>query len=439
MSLQSTLVLIGTLIINFTLAFFWMQWKKIHPFIIRFEKYTPLLIIVTLLATWAFIFLIYKFPISGDVVNFFIPQGKQAFSGSIPNRDFASSYMPLFPYIIGSIYFVWQDSRSLGLFFTICICIFFTLFFYFLRKKKIYASDNSMLLTVGLLNSTVLILGIGYQQDECYILLLIGFLLIASVNKWDLFTGIIAGFTLVLTKSTIIILLIPFLLLCEKKRDFLIGVSAITIPVLGLFLMLGFSPVMMLMGESTAIVPPSLITNFRAIPPIYLFFTSKPLITYFLNISVLGIVGIFVIQKHINYSFRNLLSLLIVIWLLFLIMSLKSLTSYRLLVIPFIPFVLDIYRQRWKSIPIYFSIYCSLVSIHTMFYEDWNKITRTNPYFSMIPNDHLPQYIILTSIEFLIVYFEIVWIFFALKSITKNSDEQDVSNSMASMTESATT
>lgn len=415
MALQATLVLIGTLISNVILTIIWIQWNRIRPIVIGFEKYTPIIITIGLLSIYIFIFFIYKFPITGDVVNFFIPQGLQAWSGQIPNRDFPSSYMPLFPYVTGAIYSIYRDEHILGLFFTLCMCIFAFLFPVFLRQMQIFETSQSVLLINGFLNSAIWVLGIGYQQDELYTILLLGLLFITFNKKLDFLTGIIAGFVLFLTKITTVIFWLPFFLLSNKKSEFVAGLSFSTIPIMGLFLALGFSPAKMLSQESTAVVPPSLITNFQIIPSIYLFLHDHPLIPYFINVVILGLIGIFILKKRPNRSPLKLLSLTTAIWLIFIVLSLKSLTSYRILVIPLIPFILEVYRQRWKWVPFCFAAYCSLISIHVMFYEDWDRITKIHLISQAVPQDQMLHYVILTMIEIFITIFEVFWIFLALK------------------------
>jgi len=431
LTLQSSFVVVGVLAINFSLAAFWMNLEKLQPILLRYRNHLPLFVTLIFLATWIFIFWVYKFPVSGDVLSFFIPQGVKALSGSIPNRDFTSSYMPLFPYLMGLVYKVYPDSYALGFFFTLCLIAFSFIFYYLLRSPQNVGSKAGLFL-VGLLNSVVLLLGIGYQQDECFILLLIGLLFLAVERKYYFMAGIMAGLTLFLTKLTSVVFWLPCLLFIGKRKELLKGASLSTFPVLAVFLLLGFSPMTMLSGESAAVVPPSLITNLRLIPPLYLFFRSSPLIPYFFNALVLSGFCILILRRQIRYSFRDLFGLVVILWLLFLILSLKSLTSYRLLVIPFIPFVLDVYRHERKYLPIYFAVYCSLVSIHYMFYEDWNKITVLHPYFSTLPATQVPQYVILTTIELLITGFEIAWVFLATKSIVLSSDEQNVTNPLPS-------
>lgn len=423
MTLQSTLVLIGTLISNVTLTIIWTQWNRIRPFVIRFEKHTSIIIAIGLLSVYIFIFFIYKFPITGDVVNFFIPQGIQALSGQIPNRDFSSSYMPLFPYITGAIYSMYEDEHILGLFFTLCMCVFAFLFPVFLRQMQIFEASQKVLLINGFLNSAIWVLGVGYQQDELYTILLLGLLFITFNRKLDFLTGIITGFVLLLTKITTVIFWLPFFLLSNKKSEFVAGLGFSTIPIMGLFIALGFSPTRMLAQENTAVVPPSLITNFQVIPSIYLFLHSNPLVPYFINMVILGLIGVFVLKKKPSRSPLNLLNLTTAIWLLFILLSLKSLTSYRILVIPLIPFILEVYRQRWKWIPFCFAAYCSLISIHVMFYEDWDRITKIHLISQVVPPDQRLHYVILTMIEFFITIFEVFWVSLALKTILDTSSD----------------
>ncbi len=420
---QNLIVFSGVLIINFALAMIWSNWDQIKVRLLKIDKYIPYVILVIFLSVWIFVFLIYKFPVSGDVKNFFIPQGEKVLQGFIPNKDFTSSYMPLFTYVLGAIYYLWPNEYSIGLFFTICLVVFIFIFSWILYK--ILPKDHSkatLILLIGALNSVLLVLGIAYQQDECFILMLFSILIIVSQKKGDLFTGVVSGLFLCLTKITMIILLIPFFIYAKKKKDFILGWGISTVLTLGYFITQGFSPLRMISGESNAIVPPSLITSFHLIPGVLKVIENNSNVVYAVAILVLAYSS-YLFLKRKSLSFNSFPAVLIVIWLIFLLLSLKSLTSYRVLIIPFIPIVLDKFIDKHKKIPYSFALYCSLVSIYMMFYEDWGKITKLSLNYFTLSQVQQTHYIILSVIELLIVLFEILWTYLALKSITSSKYE----------------
>lgn len=420
---QNIIVISGVLIVNIALAVIWSNWDQIKIRLLKIDKYVPYVILLIFLSVWIFVFLIYKFPVSGDVKNFFIPQGEKVLQGFIPNRDFTSSYMPLFTYVLGAIYHLWPNEYSIGLFFTICLVIFIFIFSWLLNMilPKSH-SKVTLIMLIGLLNSVLLILGIAYQQDECFILMLFSILIIVSQKKGDFFTGLVAGLFLCLTKITMIILLIPLYIFAKKKKFFFLGWGISTVLIIGYFITQGFSPMRMISGESNAIVPPSLITSFHLIPGVLKVIKINSNIVYIIAILVL-VYSSYLLVKRKNLSFNSFPAVLIIIWLIFLLFSLKSLTSYRVLIIPFIPFVLDKFIDKQKKIPYSFAIYCSLVSIYMMFYEDWGKITKLSLNYFTLSQVQQTHYIILSVFELLIVLFEILWIYLALKSITSSKDE----------------
>ncbi|PKO09645.1 MAG: hypothetical protein CVU40_10145 [Chloroflexi bacterium HGW-Chloroflexi-2] len=415
MSLQNILVIIFVLLCNFLLLVFWLNNHKVAHFASILRIYLPYILPCFFLFFWFFIFFIYKFPVTGDVVNFFIPQGRLAFQGMIPNKDFPSSYMPLYPYVLGFIDLFWTNDLSIGLFFTLSLCLLSVVLFNIIKNNNKFL----FIMIVGLCNSVILLLGVGYQQDEIFVLLLIFLSLFSLTKKKYFLTGFLIGASVLLSKITLIIFWIPFFLLSSKKKNYLFGLMVSFIPVMIFFLIAGFSPMKMLGQESLAIVPPSLITLSRFLPFIYNLLNSYPYLIYVGNMLVLGIISIFVItnKREIGYDLYYQFGMLAVFWLIFVLLSFKALTSYRILVIVFIPFIVEVFRSKSPTLPILFVIYSSLVSVHVMFFEDWAKITRKYIDLASIPAANLHQFIILSAIEVSIVLLEILWVYLSLRII----------------------
>ena len=415
MSLQNFLVIIFVIICNLFLLVFWSNKKKVTHYFSIIEDYLPYGLPFFFISIWVFIFIIYKFPITGDVVNFFIPQGRLALQGLIPNKDFTSFYMPLFPYLLGAVDLMWKNDLSIGLFFTLSLCLLSFVFFRIIKHNRRFL----LLMVVGLCNSVILLLGIGHQQDEIFILLMVFLSLFSLINKNYFLTGMLLGLTVLLSKITLIIFWIPFFLLSAKKKNYLLGLFVSTVPVMLFFIISGFSPVRMVGQESIASVPPSLISLTRFIPSVYNQLISYPNLLYVGDMLVLGIISIFMIKNKrqnsndLNYQF----SMLTVFWLVFVLLSLKALTSYRLLIIVFIPFIIEAFRSKLSFLPFLFATYSSLVSVYVMFYEDWARITRKYVDFSLVPAKNLYQFIILSAIEILIVLIEIIWVYLSLRII----------------------
>jgi hypothetical protein len=122
-------------------------------------------------------------------------------------------------------------------------------------------------------------------------------------------------------------------------------------------------------------------------------------------------------KREIGYDLYYQFGMLAVFWLIFVLLSFKALTSYRILVIVFIPFIVEVFRSKSPTLPILFVIYSSLVSVHVMFFEDWAKITRKYIDLASIPAANLHQFIILSAIEVSIVLLEILWVYLSLRII----------------------
>lgn len=372
---QALLVILASLSIN--VGVYFLAFSKNIIINTTLKKLLIPFIVTVYIATYIFIFYIVKFPISGDVSLYFIPQAESVLRGEIPTRDFQTSYMVLFPYVLASVFSVWNNPKSIGMFFTICLVIFSFLFTSIVKKYS--EKDHLWIVLSGMLNSSILILGIAYQQDELLILMLIGLLLFFwQSNSGEIIIPVVAVITVLATKITTAVLLPPFLILGSQKTKKISIFSIIILLSTALLLFFGVKIFDGLTGESTALVPPNIFSSLKFIPE-QISYIGKLSKYIYLSEAVIIFAFVMLLFKKNFFSQDQTITLVIsicLLWLLFLVFSPKSLTSYRLVLIPFVPLLIsNLCFKKVKISMAIFMLYSFLVSIHVMLYEDWGKIS----------------------------------------------------------------
>lgn len=427
MSHQDRIVVVALALSNLCIGLWWLEWPQFifwlrNSFTNSLARTVTLLIVVCA-GIWFGIFVVYRFPVSGDVKLFFQPQGRLAMAGGVPTVDFKSSYMPLFPYVMGIVDAVWSDEHAIGLFFTACLLFSAFLLLRILYRVGYSADIAATLTTVGVLNGATWFLVIGYQQDEALIFLFVVLAVWLTVRANSLSTGITIGLGLLTTKVLFLILGLVLLFQSRRPWRFLLGTVLVTVPTMLLFLNLGFSPAKMVMSESQALNSPSFIALFSAIPLVYATIKTNLWIPYLIS-------GFWCASIAIGFGFvRNKLSdsqdqvrflayVLIAAWLGFLMFSPKSLTSYRIPTMVLLPIAIQPLVEKRSWLIALFCIYSTAVGVQYMFYEDWIG----EPYAQFIAV-HLRNWetfmrlAVVLVIDTVILFSEVVWIICCLQGI----------------------
>lgn len=328
------------------------------------------LVVSACAAIWSGIFLVYRFPISGDVKLFFQPQGRAALAGGVPNADFDSSYMPLFPYLMGLLNPAGTSDFRIPLFLAACFVATGCLLLPLARSLGTDARCAATLVVPGMLNGGAWLLAIGYQQDESLLLLLLVIAVLLRVTDRGLASGVVLGLGLFMTKALFLVSVPALIVQRGQRRQAAVGFGLAALPLAALFLWLGWNPYRMLAGEGGALMPPSLTALLSAYPAVNAERAWVRPIAY-------GLAGAWILCAALlldggaRTGAAGALRAVVGAWLGLLVMSPKSLTSYRLLILPLLPLFFHkcIPRRPWL-VPL-FCAYSTAVGVQYMFYEDW--------------------------------------------------------------------
>lgn len=329
------------------------------------------LLIVTPIIIFIGIFIIYGFPVSGDVMLFYQPQGKMAASGLAPTRDFKTSYMFFFPYLMGFIDILGHGNiLSIPLFLTI-VSIFNSLILLKILEKNFSFGESSKIIIVGFFAVPQWLYGIGYQQDEILLL----FFVLTSIwllsKGENVASGIFLAIGFWITKSLFALTILAFILFVRQKR-FLISLGA-TIIFLGFVaLSMGFLPFEMLKAEATSLGPPSIGNLFLMYSPLRHIYSQYSFVFYLFLLTI-SLLPLLILNTQKGSSAIDLIMAYTIVWSIFLCLSPKSLPPYRLLIYPFISIILykTIFSQsksKWIHLA-WFYFYSTALSIHSVIYE----------------------------------------------------------------------
>lgn len=418
LSLQNALVLASVALSSLAAGCWWSGWpepvRRLRARVDGRPALTLALVVGACAAIWTGIFLVYRFPISGDVKQFFQPQGRAALAGGVPNADFDSSYMPMFPYLMGILNPAGSSDFHIPLFFAECFVATGCLLLPLARSVGIDSRSAATLAVPGLLSGGAWLLAIGYQQDESLLLLLLVIAIVLRARDRGLASGVVLGLGLLVTKALFLVS-VPALLAQRAQRGRAVaGFAATVLPVIVLFLWLGWNPCRMLAGEAGALVPPSLPAILSVHPAVYSARAWVRPIAY-------GLVGVWILcggrllDGGARAGARGILRAVVGAWLGLLVMSPKSLTSYRLLILLLLPVLFHKCASRRPWLVPLFCAYSTVVGVQYMFYEDWINM----PYAQFL-HEHaaqagaLARLAALMGMDVFIVGCEIVWLVLCL-------------------------
>jgi len=415
MTIQNILVITFTLFLNTAVI---LIFRNIFPLFERFNSkyYFSFYIFFSafwIASIWFGIFVVYRFPVSGDVILFFQPQGRAAMSGGIPTVDFNTSYMPLFPYITGLVDKIFLGNiYGIGIFFVICLWIDILLLWKIFRIE--YTDSEKMVFgLIAIINGAITILSIGYQQDETWMLLWLEIGIFLLIEKKEWISGIIMGIGLLTTKILFGIFCITLFFIAQDRYKFVFGISLPIILIGALLLTLGVDPWTIINVEAGAFAPPSLISIISFSYDITKFIHHHPLlIRSFLGIIIITIIVVISKKHNNNFSVNIAIRIVMIAWLIFLILSQKSLTSYRIPLLIFLPFLLKLSKGSFW-VDIVWIIYNFAIAIEYMLYEDY--VRNYFPYYKFLQHvqslGHLDWRVIFVIIlDFIIILSETYFI-----------------------------
>lgn len=203
---------------------------------------TDLFVGTALAAAWVGIFVVYGFPVAGDVELYYIPFGREIMAGSVQGEDFFSLYMPGFNLLMGILDAAIGSPLAIPGFLALCYFGSFIL----ARRLAEQALDDPLrarvLVTTGFMSGGGWLIGIGHQQDECWMLLLVVLGASCLASNRARCGGAILGAGLMLTK---ILFAFPLAAMAtgsrEKTRVLLSATAVVALSALALAWW-GFAP-----------------------------------------------------------------------------------------------------------------------------------------------------------------------------------------------------
>jgi hypothetical protein len=320
------------------------------------------------LLIWAGIFLIYGFRVTGDG-RVFYNQAHIALSGRLVSAETWSAHMPVYDYLNAVPIWIWNSLLAIPLFFTLCFVLDGLCLTLLLKRAGLDSREANALMMLGMLNGASWFLGIGFQQDEIVVVLfmLVAALLLATDRVFA--GGIVLGAGCVATKLTFGLLLIAALAVSHRRLRLLAGVSAVAGPVMAAFMVAGFDPIKMVRANLSAFTPPSITTVFGG--PWHAQIKAHIWVVHLITLAwCLAVPWMARSSRAGRFAVSRFIHLVVAVWLGYVLITPKSLTSYRLVVLPFVPFVLSQSRYPKAWIPVLFGVYTIALGSQYTLYED---------------------------------------------------------------------
>jgi hypothetical protein len=279
-------------------------------------------------------------------------------------------------------------------------------------KGGIEPATASALMLIGALNGAAWFLGIGCQQDETLLVFFAALGGMMLLSNREILAGILLAIGLLITKILFGIFILALVTQAKNIKRVILGFVLILIPIISLFLALGFNPLRMITGESGELIPPS-ITFYILAVPLHAVAGPAARITH----ALAGLILLIVILRFSNFNenpqVNRMNQAILAGWLCFLLLSPKSFTFYRLVILPFLPFLLErVIRHRLFCI-ILFCIYSTVLGVQWMLHEDWIS-GRHRSYYAYFTEHYqnlalFIPFLIVLFLELIIVASELFW------------------------------
>jgi hypothetical protein len=360
---------------------------------------------------WIGIFLVYRFPVSGDVVLFYRPQARAAMSGAVPTVNFQSAYMPLFPYLIGVVDAICSSDLSIPCFLAACFLTSGLLLPTLFESPGVPSRTAWTLASVGILNGASWALALGFQQDESLLLLFVVLASILILRGRTAVAGAVLALGLLATK---ILFLLPAAILawlCPEPRRLSRAAAVTFLSVAAAFVWLGFNPFKMLGGEAHQWIGPSLTDLIGVWPTAHEAFSRHGWLIQ-AAVATGCLVSIFLMRRSDeNPEGITLVRGITAVWLVFLLISPKSLPAYRLLILPLLP-VLAERSQAWRRwLVVLYCVYCTLLPVESMLREDWINQAYPDYLVGHRTDSHsMIALLVLVAMDATIVVSELIWL-----------------------------
>jgi hypothetical protein len=198
------------------------------------------ILVVTRILSWYAVFTVLGHDVPYDVRTFYVSQAREVIKGGLPYRDFASSYSPLFPYLMALPLLVDDSPQSLMIFLMIAelaSCVLWAGICF-----RLFADDDCRTALLIYLTSTIPSAALFAGQDE-----IVGSLLLAAVvwlliNRRTTVAGLGSALFLATTKFISALYLGGVFLVAGARKRYFLAAAAGLAAVLTPFILSGVDP-----------------------------------------------------------------------------------------------------------------------------------------------------------------------------------------------------
>jgi hypothetical protein len=393
--------------------------RTVRRVVSQSSERTLMMLASTALLIWVGIFLVYGFPVTGDGKVFY-NQAKIALSGRLVSAETWSAHMPLYDYINAVPLAIWDSLLAIPLLFTLgfvfngwCLGLLY-------RRAGLDPEEANWLSVIAMLNGASWLLGIGYQQDEILLVLYMLSAVLLLMRQRVFLAGVMLGVGLLASKLTFGLVIVAALAACRQRARLLAGVVVLAVPVFAAFLLAGFDPVKMLGSNLGAFSPPSLPTVLGA--PWYAEIRAHIWVVHAITVAWCILVPIVIVRwTPDDFTTLRFAQILTILWLGYVLITPKSLSSYRLVILPFLPLVLcrsPLHTWRMRFL---FGVYTTALGSQFAFYT---HLTDTNQasYFALLREQSddatcVAVMGLVTLLNLVVIGCEIAWIGVAARSL----------------------
>ena len=158
-----------------------------------FDRLSLTALLASRLGLFAVVFLLAGMEPTSDVETVYFPQALAALHGSVPYRDFATSYAPLFPYVAALPVAIWRSAKSLVLFAVLADVL--NCLIWRAIARAVFDAHRARLAIVLYICSPIALLNVALDgQNQVLVSLLIGGSILALARKRYILAGALFGF-----------------------------------------------------------------------------------------------------------------------------------------------------------------------------------------------------------------------------------------------------
>lgn len=348
----------------------------------RFHILIAALWLMTRVGLYCTVFLIFKMNVGSDVTGFYFPEGQHAMRGQIVYRDFASSYSPVFPYLIALILSVWNSAKAIVL-----ASIFIeglSLVVWLRVGRALWPEREYRIQALLYVLSAFAILDVAVAgQNQAWVALLLGttVLFYQRRNTWA--AAVVAGLPIILIKFLPLLYVPAFLRRGSKPVQ--MAVASLLFPV---------ALVCVLLAKGIDAIQPirlqaSLITSGN-LPYLASFLVSLDsgtagLLAQFAALLILGAVSVYLFTRPGKLSAREIVFSIVILALTCALTNKKFFSTYLMMAFaPLCAVVAADQSRMWSAV--HFGVFNVVASLEpSLWFRLMHATERHSNLFQLLP------------------------------------------------------